>query len=74
MMRVLFIGGTGVISSACSRLALAQGMKLTLLNRGQSQRPIPPGAEVIHADIRDPGSVVEALGSTTFDVVVDWIA
>jgi nucleoside-diphosphate-sugar epimerase len=29
---------------------------------------------VIHADIRDPGSVVEALGSTTFDVVVDWIA
>ncbi|MDX9955484.1 MAG: NAD-dependent epimerase/dehydratase family protein, partial [Anaerolineae bacterium] len=41
---------------------------------GQSQRPIPPGAEVIHADIRDPGSVVEALGSTTFDVVVDWIA
>lgn len=74
MMRVLFIGGTGVISSACSRLALARGMKLTLLNRGQSQRPIPPGAEVIHADIRDPGSVTEALGSTTFDVVVDWIA
>lgn len=73
-MNVLFIGGTGVISSACSRLALACGMQLTLLNRGQSTRPIPPGAKVLHADIRDPRSVETALGKTTYDVVVDWIA
>lgn len=73
-MKVLFIGGTGVISSACSQLALERGIKLTLLNRGQSQRPIPPGAEVLHADIRDPQSVEAALGAATFDAVVNWIA
>ena len=40
-MKVLFIGGTGVISSACSELALARGIDLYLLNRGQS---VPTGA------------------------------
>jgi nucleoside-diphosphate-sugar epimerase len=73
-MRVLFIGGTGIISSACTQLALESGIELTLLNRGRSERPVPPGAEVVNADIRDPGSVQAALGSRTFDAVVDWIA
>ena len=42
-MKVLFIGGTGIISSACSALALEQGIELYLLNRGESQRPAPAG-------------------------------
>ncbi len=42
-MRVLFIGGTGVISSACTELALRRGIDLYLLNRGQSVRPLPEG-------------------------------
>ena len=73
-MDVLFIGGTGVISSASSRLALERGLNLYLLNRGQSSRPVPDGAHVLHGDIRDPASVRKALGDRTFDVVVDWIA
>ena len=73
-MKVLFIGGTGVISSACSQLAVERGMELYLLNRGQTSRPIPEGAHVIRGDIRDTESVRIALGDTTFDVVVDWIA
>jgi nucleoside-diphosphate-sugar epimerase len=73
-MRVLFIGGTGVISSACSRLAVERGIDLTLLNRGQSARPAPEGARVLRADIRDPDSVRGALGKQAFDAVVDWIA
>ena len=73
-MRVLFIGGTGVISSACSDLALQRGVELYLLNRGQTQRPIPRGARVIHADIRDPGATRQALDNLIFDAVVDWIA
>ena len=40
-MKVLFIGGTGIISSACSQLALDRGMELYLLNRGQSIRAVP---------------------------------
>lgn len=73
-MRVLFIGGTGVISSACSELALARGIELYLLNRGESARPIPAGARVIHADIRHAAATDAALAGRTFDVVVDWIA
>ncbi|UQN09086.1 SDR family oxidoreductase [Deinococcus sp. QL22] len=73
-MNVLFIGGTGIISSACSELALAQGIELFLLNRGESSRPVPDGATVLHGDIRDPASVQAALGDLTFDVVVNWVA
>ncbi len=73
-MRVLFIGGTGVISSACSRLAVERGIELYLLNRGQSARPAPEGARVLHADARDREATREALRGCTFDAVVDWIA
>ena len=72
--KVLFIGGTGIISSACSPLALERGLDLYLLNRGQSSRPVPPGAKVLNGDIRDPESVKQALGDLRFDAVVDWIA
>ncbi|QLG10081.1 SDR family oxidoreductase [Deinococcus sp. D7000] len=73
-MNVLFIGGTGIISSACSERALAQGMELYLLNRGESSRPVPDGAKVLRGDIRDPESVRRALGDLEFDAVVDWVA
>jgi nucleoside-diphosphate-sugar epimerase len=73
--KVLFIGGTGTISSACSRLAVESGLELTILNRGStSHRPVPEGAEVVQADIRDPASVRSALGDRTFDVVADFVA
>lgn len=72
--KVLFIGGTGIISSACAPLAVEMGMELFLLNRGKSERPVPAGATVLTGDIRDPQSVRRALGDMTFDCVVDWIA
>ncbi len=74
-MKVLFIGGTGVISSACSALAVERGIDLFILNRGQSDlRPAPPDAHLLYADIRHPESVAAALGDMTFDAVVDWVA
>src|SRR5512143_1689549 len=74
-MKILFIGGTGIISSACSQLALERGHELYLLNRGQTtKRPVPDGARVLHGDIRDRASARAALGAHTFDAVVDWIA
>lgn len=72
-MKVLFIGGTGIISSACSEIALERGIELYLLSRGQSQRPAPAGAKVLLGDIRDPQSVRTAIGSLHFDAVVDWV-
>ena len=72
-MKVLFIGGTGVISSACSELALESGIDLTLLNRGQTERPFPGSPTVLHGDINDP-AVADVLDGRTWDAVVDWIA
>jgi nucleoside-diphosphate-sugar epimerase len=72
-MRVLFIGGTGIISSACSELALERGVELHLLLRGQSPRAIPRGAKVLSGDIRDRASARKALGDLRFDAVVNFI-
>lgn len=73
-MRILFIGGTGVISSACSQLAVERGIELTLLNRGHTARPVPEAAHILHGDIRDKDSVDRALGGRSFDAVVNWNA
>jgi nucleoside-diphosphate-sugar epimerase len=73
-MRVLFIGGTGIISSACSRVAIAAGLQLFHLRRGKTGRPIPLGIKVLTGDIRDEASARAALGKLTFDVVVNFIA
>jgi nucleoside-diphosphate-sugar epimerase len=74
-LRVLFIGGSGIISSACCQLAVERGIDLTVLNRGETtHRPVPPQATVLRGDIREPASVRAALGDRDFDVVVDWVA
>ncbi len=73
-MKVLFIGGSGIISSACSQLAVERGLELYLLNRGQSSRPVPERAHVLRGDVRDPASAAEALGDLSFDAVVNWVA
>ena len=74
-LRVLFIGGSGTISSACSSLAVERGIELYVLNRGRSaDRPLPTRATVLHGDIRDRKSVDKALDGLAFDAVVDWVA
>jgi nucleoside-diphosphate-sugar epimerase len=72
-MKVLFIGGTGNISTSASKLAIEQGMDLYLLNRGKSKVDIP-GAKTITADIYNVEEAREALKGHTWDVVVNWIA
>ncbi len=73
-MRILFVGGTGIISSACSRRAVELGHEVYLLCRGQSPRGVPDGARVIKADVRDLESARRALGDLNFDSVADFIA
>jgi nucleoside-diphosphate-sugar epimerase len=71
-MKVLFIGGTGIISSACSRLALEQGIELYHFNRGKSHRKIE-GVININGDIRNIRKAQDTLSAYLFDVVVNWI-
>lgn len=75
-MKVLFIGGTGIISSGCAPLAIERGIELYLLTRGQSHKfDAPLGAKIIRGDIRnDPEGTSAALRDHRFDAVVDWVA
>ncbi len=72
-MKVLFIGGTGFISTSVSRLALAKGLDLYLLNRGLRKWDLS-GARSLIADIHQPEQMRAALGNLQFDAVVDWVA
>src|SRR6266550_3233974 len=74
-LRVLFIGGSGVISSACSQVAVDSGIELFVLNRGRgTARPLPPGVSMLRADIREPATVRDEINDRDFDAVVDWVA
>jgi nucleoside-diphosphate-sugar epimerase len=75
-MKILFIGGTGIISSACSDLAVARGHDLYLLNRSVSRRlPVPEGATVLQADIHAAEEhLATLLADHRFDAVVDYLA
>ncbi len=73
-MKVLFIGGTGIISTAVSRIAVEGGVELYHLNRGQRTDRIPEGVKTLVADVKQPGAAEAALVDHDFDAVVDWIA
>lgn len=73
-MKILFIGGTGVISSSCTQLLIEKGCDLYLLNRGKSFRKPPSKANILTSEINDINSVRAALDNHHFDSVVDWIA
>ncbi len=72
-MKVLFIGGTGNISTSCSFLTLKKGIDLYHLNRGVTKEEIP-GVISIKADIHNKAETLKAIKGHNFDVVVDWIA
>jgi nucleoside-diphosphate-sugar epimerase len=72
-MKVLFIGGTGLISSAVSQLAVQKGIELTLLNRGNKETLVPHGAKVLHGDINNVNEMKALLSGEHFDAVVDFI-
>ena len=75
-MKILFIGGTGLISSACSELAVARGHELFILNRSTSTKyPVPKGATLLKGDVRaDASHLFGLLSGHRFDAVVDFIA
>lgn len=71
-MKALMIGGTGTISEAVVERALAQGIEITLLNRGSHPERVPPGVRVLQAEART-AEADRLLRDERFDVVVDWI-
>jgi nucleoside-diphosphate-sugar epimerase len=72
-MKLLFIGGTGFISTAVTQLALAQGHEVYHLNRGL-RHDTPANVIQLTADVHEFDQARAALNGHEFDVVVDWIA
>ena len=73
-MKALFIGGTGNISTACSKLALEKNIELHILNRGTLKRTELDGSHFITGDINDQSQIETLLKDKKFDVVVNFIA
>ncbi|GIP58867.1 SDR family oxidoreductase [Paenibacillus sp. FSL W8-0186] len=74
-MKVLFIGGTGTISSAITQqLAEKENCELYLLNRGTRNSGLPAGVNILQADINDEAAVARLIENMNFDVVADFIA
>lgn len=69
-MKVLFIGGTGVISTDTARLAVEKGFDVTLLNRGNSKLA-PEGTKQLHSDVYDQAKLLSVIGSRCWDVILD---
>jgi len=75
-MKFLFIGGTGIISSACSDLVLSRGHELFIVNRSVSSKyPFPEGATLFKCNVyTDEAHLASLLADHRFDAVVDYIA
>src|ERR1700694_5197335 len=72
-MKILFIGGTGIISAASTALAAQRSLDITLLSRGQHASELPAGVKTLIADVNDPAAL-KKLEREAFDAVVDWFA
>jgi nucleoside-diphosphate-sugar epimerase len=73
-LKVLFIGGSGIISAHCTRQAVQAGMDVYLLNRGiNGLRQVPEGVTTLMADSRDKQAVLDAITGHNFDCVVSWV-
>jgi len=74
-MDILFIGGTGLISTATARQLIAEGHRVTLFNRGKSESRLTDGTyELLLGDRKDYSTFENSFAGRTFDVVVDMVA
>ncbi|MGA2264532.1 MAG: NAD-dependent dehydratase, partial [Acidobacteriota bacterium] len=72
-MKVLFIGGSGNISTACSHLAAEKGIDLYVFNRGRRKADLPRSVHQITGDFGNPIEVKKELAGRSFDIVVNFI-
>lgn len=72
-MKVLFIGGTGNISTACVERALAKGYEVTVLNRGSHNEGLDPRVRVIVGDRHDGALLERVAREDRYDVVANFV-
>jgi len=70
-LHILFLGGTGNISTAVVELLVARGHRVSVLTRGQ--QAAPAGVRRLTADRHDAGAMRRAIGGDWPDVVINFI-
>lgn len=71
MQRICVIGGSRYFGKLLVERLRAAGHQVTVINRGST--PPPAGVEHLVVDRNDEAALLTALGSRTFDVVVDQV-
>jgi nucleoside-diphosphate-sugar epimerase len=72
-MRILFLGGAGMIGSAAAAETVRQGHELTIVTRGEPRRAVPAGVRQLRGDVHRAAALGELLGAERYDAVVNWV-
>jgi nucleoside-diphosphate-sugar epimerase len=72
-MKLLLVGGTGVLSTAITQEALKKNIEVYMINRGHRMEFIPPNVHLLKADIKNRKQVLSLLQDMHFDAVIDCI-
>jgi nucleoside-diphosphate-sugar epimerase len=72
-LRVLFLGGAGMIGSAAAAEAVRHGHELTIVTRGEPSRELPSSARLQRGDVHNTEALAGILGRDAYDVVVNWV-
>jgi nucleoside-diphosphate-sugar epimerase len=72
-MRILFLGGNGMISSACAAEVVRAGHELTVCTRGPGNRELPAPVRRIQVNVHDPVALRDVLAGHDFDAVVNFV-
>lgn len=79
-MKLLIIGGTGVISTAVVAECLKKDIAITCINRGRNKlrqnklRQNNIACDIIYSDVNDVDKIMVAVGDNHFDAVIDFIS
>ncbi len=70
-MRILYIGGTGEISTSCVKESVGLGHEVSVFNRGQRGEPLPQNVQIIQGDLHDDNACKE-IARQQFDVICQF--
>lgn len=73
-MKIMLIGGTGVLSKDVARECLKSGYELYMVNRGKRRNFIPKNVTLIVGDVSKPQDLIKRIEGMEFDVVVDFLS
>lgn len=73
-MKVLLLGGTGLLSKEIMLVSLKKGHDVFILNRGRRLAGIPEQVKVLIADIRNRKQVSAVVENFNFDVIIDFLS